>query len=159
MKKNVFISLLAVILLLGVTFGTTSCSSDNDIVANTKYEVFNNIKVSKDQWKWNENEKKYQAIVALPELTKSIYENGVQLAYLFIGQPGKDETQRMLPYVYTYYIKDANGNVIDKYTETISCDFQLGSPSTVAFFIQGSDLKRDDAYLNDYYFKVAFIWK
>ena len=70
----------------------------------------------------------------------------------FIGTQGVDEVQKMLPFVHTYWDNDI------LYTETISSDFMLGSPSTVAFYIQSSDLGRDDTILANYNFRVVLIW-
>lgn len=122
----------------------------------TQWEIVN-IGVKKTDWKWDEDAARYEAVYELPELTKFIYENGALISNVFIGQQGVDEVQKPLPYVHTYYEEDNQGNS-NLYTETISCDYQLSSPSTIAFYIQASDLGRDDSILANYNFRTILIW-
>lgn len=154
------ISLLkhAAVFLLMI-FASYSCSGDTveQIVIEGLQKKTINVTVKKADWQWDNDEGRYDAIVNFPELTESIYEDGLQVGYVFIGQQGVDEVQKILPYVATYWVEDDQGNTF-KYTETISCDFQLGSPGTVAFYIQASDLGRDDSILADYNFRVVFVW-
>lgn len=119
------------------------------------------ITVRKDQWEWKSPIDRYQAIIDLPELTEHIYENGAVLGYVFIGQQGVDEVQKTLPYVETYQFTNDKGERIGTYTETISYDVQYASNgnSTVAFFIQSSDLVQADEYLYDYNFRLVLVWK
>ena len=122
----------------------------------TKWEIVN-VTINQGDWNWIEEAGRYEAFVDLPELTKFVYENGAQLGYVFIGQPEVDEVQKIMPFVQTYYEEDNQGNPI-LYTETISCDFQYGSPSSAAFYIQASDLGRDDTILGNYNFRIVLIW-
>ena len=149
-----YATLFLLLLLIGY-----SCADDTPVIdfEETQWKIVN-ITVKKGDWKWDNDEGRYDAIYNFPELTKFIYESGAQLGYVFIGQQGKNEIQKMLPYIHTYYEgEDDQGNPI-LYTETISYDFQLGSPSTVAFYIQSSDLGRDDEILGDYNFRIVLIW-
>lgn len=148
-----YATLFLLLLLIGY-----SCSDDpvQQIDFNeTQWEIVN-IPVKKADWKWNNDAGRYVAIKNLPQLTKFIYENGAPFGFVFIGQQGVDEVQKGLPYVHTYYEDDGQGNDY-LYTETISCDFKLGSPSTVAFYIQASDLGGDDSILADYDFRIVLI--
>lgn len=129
---------------------------NNEKLEFTQWKIVN-ISAKKADWVWNEQIGRYEAIYDLPELTEFIYENGAALGYVFIGTQGVDEVQKLLPFVHTYSETDGQGDTIT-YTETISCDFQYGSPSTVAFFIQASDLFRVDDYLADYNFRIVLIW-
>ncbi|MGI6047139.1 MAG: hypothetical protein ACOYEG_03910 [Petrimonas sp.] len=122
----------------------------------TQWKIIN-ITAKKADWKWIEKVGRYEAIYDLPELTEFIYENGAAIGYVFLGTQNVDEVQKPLPFVHTYSETDEEGNTVF-YTETISCDFALGTPSTVAFFIQASDLFRADQYLADYNFRVVLIW-
>jgi len=112
-----------------------------------------NITVSKEDWIWNDNKSQWEAVKSLPELTSNIYEEGAQLAYLFLGTQGSGEVQKLLPYVETW--SDVNGNI---FTETISCDYQLGNPSTVAFFIKESDLYEDPDAPQNYAFRIVLLY-
>ena len=151
-----YVALFLLLLLIGY-----SCS-DSDPVQQidfneTQWEIVN-VSVKKSDWLWDDETSRYDALVDLPELTKFVYENGAQLGYVFIGEQGVNEVQKILPYVHTYYEgEDENGDEI-LYTETISCDFMYGSPSTAAFYIQASDLGRDDSILADYNFRIVLIW-
>lgn len=119
------------------------------------------INVKQDQWEWNAGVGRYEAILELPELTEHIYENGAVLGYVFLGQQGVDEVQKTLPYLETYEFTDINGERLGTYTETISYDIQYAAngKSTVAFFIQTSDLVQEDNYLIDHYFRLVLVWK
>lgn len=129
---------------------------NNEKLEFTQWKIVN-ISAKKADWVWNEDIGRYEAIYDLPELTEFIYENGAVLGYVFIGTQGVDEVQKLLQYGHTYSATDGGGNTIT-YTETISFDFQYGSPSTIAFFIQASDLFRADDYLADYNFRIMLIW-
>lgn len=118
----------------------------------TRWDIVN-VMVKENDWHWNEKSGQWQVVANLPELTEFIYESGAALGYLFLGN-GSDEVQVPLPYVNTYY--DDNNDVI--FTETISCDFQLGKPSTAGFYIKASDLAKDDYAPNNYTFRVVLIW-
>ncbi len=155
MKRNVFTSLFAAILLLGVTFGVTSCSNNDDI-AETQWKVIP-ISIKKADWKWNATEGQYEAIVNLPELTQFVFNEGAAMAYVKFNA----NTKAPLPYSKSYsyeYTGEDGKTYTGYYTEHIQCDFQLGSPSTVAFYIEASDLQRVDAYLEDRNFEVVLIW-
>ncbi|MGV8962261.1 MAG: hypothetical protein ACOH2V_02635 [Candidatus Saccharimonadaceae bacterium] len=146
-------SLLLILLLIGY-----SCSDDpvqNIDFQETQFNIIN-IQVKKADWKWDNVSERFEAVKDLPELTKFIYENGVQLGYVFIGQQGSNEVQKILPFVNTYK-ELAQGNTFI-YTETISCDFMLGTPSSVAFYIQSSDLEKDEFNLADYNFRIVLVY-
>lgn len=144
-------SFIMMMLLIGY-----SCSDDPvQDFEETQWKIVN-LTVKKADWKWNNDDGRYEAVINLPEMTQFIYESGAQLAYVFIGQQGVNEVQKMLPYVHTYAEGVGEEEII--YTETISCDFQQGSPSTVAFYIQASDLGRDDSILANYNFRIVLIW-
>ena len=162
MKTKVLKSVKYATLLLFTLLIGYSCSDDDPVQQidfnETQLEMVP-ITIKRTDWIWDDVAERYEAVVNLPEMTKYIYENGIQLGYVFIGQQGVDEVQKLLPYVHTYYDgDDINGDPII-YTETISCDFMYGSPSTVAFYIQGSDLGSDDSILTDYNFRVVLLWK
>ena len=130
---------------------------NNQELEFTQWDIIN-VSIKKSDWVWDNDANRYDAIVDLPELTKFVYENGAQLGYIFIGEPGLNQVQKMLPYVHTYYEgEDDFGNEII-YTETISCDFMYGSSSTAAFYIQASDLFRNDDILDDYKFRLVLVW-
>ncbi|MEA5044756.1 hypothetical protein KCV26_14855 [Petrimonas sulfuriphila] len=155
MKRNFFTSLLAVVLFLGVAFGAASCSK-NDGIAETQWKVIN-ITVKKSDWVWNNNDGFYQATVNLPELTQFIFDEGAAIGYYKFN----NDSKTALPFVKTYaYDIIENGVTVTKfYTETISCDFNLGSPSSVVFTLEMSDLAfYEDGVPVDMNFQVVLIW-
>lgn len=118
------------------------------------------ITVKKEQWIWNETNKQYEAIIDFPELTKFIYEDGANIGYVFIGEQGKGEVQKMLPFVNTYSSgNDDAGNLIT-FTETISYDIEYkdNGKSNVAFFIKDSELVKDEDAPQNYNFRIVLIW-
>lgn len=161
MKRKLMNATLAIAgLFLG--FG---CSTDDTLTDYEVQQMINNslegqwtivnINVSKEDWIWNDNKSQWEAVKSLPELTSNIYEEGAQLAYSFLGTQGYDEVQKLLPYEETW--SDGNGN---SFTETISCDYQLGNPSTVAFFIKDkeSDLYKDPDAPQNYAFRIVLLY-
>lgn len=183
MGKNLFKTVVVSLLSVAVLLGGYSCSDDypDDYLTEaqirrmieealrqnneelepkfTKWEILP-YTVLEEHWEWNPDAGRYQAIYDLPELTDFIYEEGAVLGYVFIGQQGVDEVQKLLPFLFTYAETDENGNIIGTYTETISFDVQYApnGNSTVAFFIQASDLVRADGYLADYNFRIVLVW-
>ena len=169
MKKNIIRSAKQIIMLLLLFSVAYSCSDDslsefeirkiieeeirknNQDLEFTQWEIVP-ITVKKTDWEWFDDEKRYEAVYDLPELTEFIYEDGAQIGYVFIGEQGVNEVQKMLPFVKSY------GSGVGSYTETISCDYQLGSPSTVAFYMQASDLKEHEEFLGDYNFRIVLVW-
>ena len=130
---------------------------NNEKLEFTQWKIVN-ISAKKADWVWNEDIGRYEAIYDLPELTEFIYENGAALGYVFIGTQGVDEVQKLLPFVHTYSETDGEGSTIT-YTETISCDFNLGSPSSVVFTLEMSDLAfYEDGVPVDMNFQVVLIW-
>jgi hypothetical protein len=130
---------------------------DTDGFAFLKWDIIN-ITVNRSDWVWNNNAMQWEAIFNLPELTEFIYEQGAQLGYVFIGEQGVNEVQKLLPYVETYYAGDDDfGNPV-YFTETISVDYQFGNPSTVAFFIKDSQLAKDPDAPQLYNFRIVLIW-
>ncbi len=154
----------ATLLLLTMIIGY-SCSDDPVVQQvdfdETQWEIVN-VSIKNGDWVWDNAVGRYEAVVDLPELTKFVYEKGAQFGYVFIGKQGVNEVQKILPYVHTYWEleqgEEGEDDVEVLYTETISCDFMYGTPSTVAFYIQASDLGRDDSILSDYNFRVVLIW-
>lgn len=159
MKRKLLYASLAIMgLFLGVACSTDNSLTHDDVQGmidqslNDQWKIVN-INVSKTDWVWNDSKSQWEAVKSLPELTSNIYEYGAQLAYLFLGTQNVDEVQKLLPYVETW--SDANGNI---FTETISCDYQLGSPSTVAFFIKESDMYKDPDAPQNYAFRVVLLY-
>ena len=179
MKKNAIRSVKNIILISFLFFITYSCSDstqdyldeyqirkmiEDEIRKNNKDLEFTQweivpITVKKETWEWNAEAGRYEAIYDLPELTEFIYEDGAQLGYVFIGEQGVDEVQKMMPYVQNYR-RIEQGKTI-AYTETISYDLQYGTPSSVAFYLQTSDLdnlKSYDKLLSTYNFRIVLVW-
>lgn len=155
MKRSLLSSLFAVVLLLGIFFGSTSCSN-NDNITETQWKVVP-ILIKKADWNWNAADGQYEAIVNLPELTQFIFNEGAAMAYIKFNANTKATLPYTKSYSYTYTGTDGK-QYTGFYTEFIKCDFQVGSPSTVAFYIEASDLERADEYLEDKEFQVVLIW-
>lgn len=159
MKRKLMYASLAIMgLFLGVACSTDNSLTHDDVQGmidqslNDQWKIVN-ITVAKSDWIWNDNKSQWEAVKSLPELTSNIYEEGAQLAYLFLETQGSGEVQKLLPYVETW--SDGNGNI---FTETISCDYQLGNPSTVAFFIKESDLYKDSDAPQNYAFRIVLLY-
>ena len=155
MKRNILRSLFSIILLSGLIVSATSCSKD-DKIAETQWKIIN-IKVNKGDWTWNNDGGFYTATANLPELTEFIFDNGAAVGYYKFN----DNAKTVLPFVKTYWynVEEGGVNVTKYFTETISCDFALGNPSTVTFHLEMSDLAYyDNGVPNDMNFQVVLIW-
>ncbi len=126
-------------LLLFIGYGCSDDSlSDREIQRmideslNGQWQIVN-VKINSSDWQWFENDiEEYHFVdVNLPELTKPIFDDGATLAYYKFN----NNTKTALPYVKTIY--DDQGI---PFMETYSCDFQLGTPSTVRFYLEASDV-------------------
>ncbi|HBG40845.1 MAG TPA: hypothetical protein DDZ96_09710 [Porphyromonadaceae bacterium] len=149
-------SLVACTFLLGIFFIVTSCEDDEktDMVVRS-------FSVQPSDWHWDNVEKRQEAVFDLPELTEQIYKEGANIGYIFIGeQKFENEVQKLLPYDFTYPIEDDKGEMIGQYTETISYDikYKADGKSTVAFYIQSTDLEGEGVNLLDYHFRIVLIW-
>lgn len=151
MKKLIKRLMVMGLMLTSLILVFTACTVESD-VAETQWKVVN-IKVNKNHWTWIEESGQYEVILDLPELSPFIFNEGAVMAYVKFNS----DTKAMLPHTKSYSYFDDNNN-IGYYTETIKCDFQVGSPSTVAFYIEASDLARADEYLEDRDFQVVMIW-
>jgi len=176
MIKKITKTFLVPVLMLSVLVAGYSCADDdylserevrrmieealrqnNEQLEFTQWEIIN-ITVNVNDWEWNADFAQWEAIYNLPELDEFIYENGAQLGYVFIGQQGVNEVQKLLPYVDTYYAGDDENGIPIYFTETISVDYQFGNPSTVAFYIKDSQLAQDDGAPQLYNFRIVLIW-
>lgn len=105
-------------------------------------------------WVYNKNYNRYECVFNFPELTSAKYENGSHNGYVFINEIATNgnaiEVQKPLPFSQT--VISLSGYL---HTETINYDLSFGSPSTVCFYIQTSDLK--DVFLRDYQFKITIV--
>ena len=177
MKRSLIRPLISTAVFLAILISGFACSTSDDYLDEyevrrlieealrennenlefTQWDIVN-ITVSKNDWQWNNEAAQWEAVYDLPELTEFIYEKGAQLGYVFIGEQGVNEVQKLLPYVDTWYRgDDTNGDPI-YFTETISVDYQLGNPSTIAFFIKDSQLAQDPEAPRTYTFRIVLIW-
>jgi len=112
-----------------------------------------------DEWEWNDIYKRYEYEVGdVKELTEDIYETGSVIGTIFLEEVDLDnkpyEIQKTLPFVQTY----PNENGPGTYTETISFDiYYQAEVSSVMFYIQSLDGRRETPHLGDYTFKVAYV--
>lgn len=154
MRRKISITLVALMMIIGLSLTTTSCTTESGI-EETQWRVVN-IKIHKSDWIWDSESGQYQVIVDLPELTPFIFNEGFVSAYVKFN----NNTKANLPYSKTYEFEfEEDGNIYyGTYTETIKCDYQVGNPSTVAFYIEASDLIQADEYLESKDFQVVLIW-
>ncbi len=175
MRRKIILGLASLFIILAISSCTVSSQRDyldqyeiqklidqaikdnNSKLEITQWKIIP-FEIKAKDWKWNDEFAQWEVFGELPELTEFIYEKGIALGYIFLGTPGKDEVQKMLPYVETIYDGDDDAGNPIIFTETISCDFQFGKPSTVGFTIKASDLYDDPNAPADYNFRVVLLW-
>ena len=149
MKRNITKILLASAIFASLLLGGYSCATDDTLSelevrrmieqalqennANlefTQWEIVN-IQVNQNHWEWDDQERRYEAIYSLPELTEFIYESGAVLVISFGQQGGRGA--EVLPYVHTITVPIRGGTLPRPFTETISlrCDVSIGGNSDV----------------------------
>ncbi|MDO5522682.1 MAG: hypothetical protein Q4G48_01400 [Bacteroidia bacterium] len=123
---------------------------NNEQLEFTYWKIVN-VEVQPTHWGLVENESEtfYEATAELDELTEFIFDEGAALGYYKFD----DNAKTALPFVKTTIGVDGI-----PYTETYSCDFQLGNPSTVTFYLEGSDAGRYDGNPPAANFQVVLIW-
>ena len=172
MKRKFTKALFAGLFFLGILFSGTSCVMDNGVDTKEIQDMINNslngqwqivnILVKKEHWKWqegnipNSNKGYYYCDVNLPELTESIFDEGAVIAYY----KHSNNSKTALPFVQVYDYEYVENGVtyVGNYTENISCDFNLGTPSTATFIIEASDRLGFEDDMRDRYFQVVLIW-
>lgn len=154
------------LLLLGIStlmflFVGQGCTTDSFLSDREIQEMIDNslngqwqvipITIRSSDWVWTENQDEgfFSATVNLPELKDYIFDDGAVLAYFKFN----DYSKTALPYVKTY--KDGMGI---PFTETYSCDFVLGNPSKVTFYLEASDASRYAGNPPAAYFQVILIY-
>jgi len=157
MKRKLCLFSISTLFLLFIGYG---CTSDDFLSDREIQEMIDNslsgqwqiipVDIKSTDWDWfeNDNEGYYSATVNLPELKDYIFDEGATHAYYYFNENSKTA----LPYVKT--IKD-NGI---PFTETYSCDFNLGNPSTVTFYLEASDAERYNGNPPAAKFKILLIY-
>lgn len=157
MKRKLFSFTVMAFLLLFIGYGCSDDSlSDREIQRmideslNGQWKIIP-VEIDGRDWEWIENEFVgfYAVTVNLPELTANIFDEGAALAYYKFD----NDTKTGLPYVRTIIGDDGV-----PYTETYSCDFQLGNPSTATFYLGSSDIGMYDPYPPGAEFQIILIY-
>lgn len=157
MKNRLIYAVLAIFVFV---FGY-SCSDDDylkdyeiqqmiDNSLNGQWQIVN-VNVKNTDWQWTENQSEgfYSAKLNLPELTENIFDEGAVIGYYKFNINSKTA----LPYAKTFIGDDGL-----PFTETYSCDFTLGSPSTVTFYLEASDAGKYNGYPPAADFQIILIW-
>ncbi|HBG40843.1 MAG TPA: hypothetical protein DDZ96_09720 [Porphyromonadaceae bacterium] len=140
------------ILLLGLVFSSTSCSKDDDVIQTRVYSTEVITVLAKD-WVWHEDDKLYEKIFRLDELTEHIFDYGSIVAYQWYN----DYSKTPLPVTQAVYYQDANGDIRTReYNKILTLDYFLNSPSTVRFCLQFDDKQQHDP--EDASFQIVFVW-
>lgn len=154
MKKKFY--LLALLLVTALSF--TACGDDvseyyNTIVGSRTFT--SSFMIEPEDWSWNSNIGRYECSVKMKELNEYIYDNGSINFSVFTNPGSAKEIQHELPFINTFSIDLGNGH-FETYTETIKADcFKNGN---INFYIQSSDLGREDSNLEKLEFKVVLNW-
>jgi len=155
MKRKLFTSLLAGVMLTVLAFFATSCSDKNDDIVETAWNI-ENFTVDASQWAWNTSLRRWEAVKQLKYIDEFIYEDGAVIGYIFLGTQGVNEVQVQLPYLRSYLVDDGAGGAID-FTETIGYEYSYLT-NKVTFFIEPSDGFQDDQAKITYDFRIVMIW-
>lgn len=142
---------LVIVLLIASLFSFSGCTTEEIYNIRGTESSVSYFTIRRGDWVWNPALKRYEAFRGISALDQFIFDRGAIVGSVFITE-NNVEVQKLVPFVHTY------DDPFQPYTETISMDFSL-NPSQVWFYIQASDLVRDDTYLQDYEFKVSLFWE
>jgi len=140
------LNVLIIAAIAAMAFAVSSCTDDSPTFNETQWEIVN-ISVPSGDWEWDNTNGFYSATYNLPEMSEFIFTDGAALGYYYFNNKSKTA----LPYVKSYF------DGTNYYTETYSCDFQVGNPSTVTFYLEMSDLQSYDVPPSAS-FQVVLIW-
>lgn len=113
--------------------------------------------VAKEKWEWNGNLGRYECAFSFPDFDDYMFEEGAVQGWVYIWKNIGDKDYKVLsqcPYVQAY----PDGEEIT-YSETIGYDLYLNPEKKIVFYVQTSDLSDFSGYLDDYDFKINFIYK
>lgn len=155
MKNKRLTSLLSVVLFIGTALFLSSCSSSNDDIAETNWDI-QQYTVNASEWSWSTVNRRWEAAKQLKYIDDFIYESGAVIGYVFLGDQNVNEVQVQLPYVKSYLEDDGSGGTID-FTETIGYEYSYLT-NRVTFFIEPSDGFQDVNAKVTYNFRIVMIW-
>jgi len=151
MKRKLFTSLFAGVLLTGLAFFATSCSDKNDDIVETAWNI-ENFTVNASEWSWSTANKRWESVKQLDYIDDFIYEDGAVIGYVFLGDQNVNEVQVQLPYLKSYTLGDGS-----TFTETISYEYSIVT-NKVTFYIEPSDGIQDPDAKVTYNFRIVMIW-
>lgn len=154
--KNKILNLFKITLVLStILLISSSCTKENnyDNWYNDTDVFVKTVEIRKGDWVWNNNLSRYEVAIPLP-VGSVYYDDAVINASVFFYE-GNAEMQTPLPYVRTWINNITNLT----YTETLSFEASFDR-SSIIFYIQSSDLGREDSVLPDWYeIKYSFIYQ
>lgn len=153
--KNKMLSFFRITFVLStILLISSSCTKDKWYENSDNTDVWvSYITIRNTDWTWNNDKSRYEVLSDL-NISQKYYNNSVINASVFLYEENI-EVQTPLPYVRTW-TDDANQRA---YTETLSYDVSYADQS-IAFYIQSSDLGRDDSVLpSSYKIKYSFIYQ
>jgi len=155
--KKLHYKLLGLFIILASTFTFTSCEGDKvyetyyeDTSANWDVIPFE-IGGSDHRWSWNSEKGYYQCIINInskyTDVDEFIYNNGIALGYVFLGEQYVDETQSLMP-----FYDDVNGANLwnDTSIQGSNKDFD------VCFYFQWDDKRQSPPPL--YNVRLVLAW-
>ncbi|WP_108821670.1 hypothetical protein [Dysgonomonas sp. Marseille-P4361] len=162
MKRKLYNSLaLALVSVLALT-GFTGCTKEyiteeyitNKTGADMATYIF---EVAKDKWEWNADMNRYEYAFSFPDFDQYMFDEGAVQGWVYIWKSFGEKDHKVLaqcPYVQSYPDGDTY-----TYSETIGYDLYLTPEKQIVFYIQASDLSDVSEYLDDYDFKINFIYR
>lgn len=117
-----------------------------------------NVEVKSAQWEFTgaADNNLYYAQVSLPEMTKTVFENGILQVYMVSVAANGQEIQTLLPSVRHY--EQISGSDTFYYTQTTDYDYWVGG---IEFHITNSDFfynPSDFSEPGDRYFRVVIMY-
>lgn len=146
MKKILLISSLLVLLV--------SCERTTYVErpTNLNREIIG-IKIYSRDWKYTNDSQNnyYYAVVAIPEITKYVYDNG--MISMYVEYLYKDGTTALSPLPNVMHKEYKDNNVWKTYTQTINYEYSVGE---VVITLTYSDFAKIQP--GDYYFSLKMLW-
>ncbi len=156
--KKLFILLIAACVL-------TSCyvESTNDSNCNLPHSKIIDIQVNQNEWKYSgqgtiKDNNYFYATFSIPEITPTLYNDGVVQVYREYYTGSRTAVQKPLPQVALKEYFDSNVNLWGYYTETVDYEYAVG---LVNIIYKASDFayEEDPTLIPEtMHFRVVLMW-
>jgi hypothetical protein len=148
MKKFAFLALAALLF--------AACTTEEYYTNVNTYTQTYTVKLKDWQEEFDQTGRYYYCPIEEPKLTNEIFQHGQKNAFLYYVPEGiTNNVLSPLPFSDFVTIFDKNGDLINKWEEHITIEYE---PGYITFIIKFDDHAPEDPFYKEYTFVVQFMW-